>query len=184
MTEKELMLTGGMYRNDDPELMQMHNKCRVLLRRINDAHPGEIEGFESAKELLFGYETDVIIETPFTCDYGVNIKWGKNCYVNTGCTILDCAPVTIGDNCLIAPNVIISAATHPVSPAGRLTGREYALPITIGNNVWIGAGAIINPGITIGDNSVIGSGSVVTKDVPANVVVAGNPARKIKNIVE
>ncbi|MDF2524594.1 MAG: maa, partial [Clostridiales bacterium] len=122
------------------------------------------------------------IEAPFNCDYGYNIEVGENFYANYGCTILDVNKVIIGDNVLLAPNVQIYTAAHPVDPSKRLTGKEFAKPIVIGNNVWIGGGAIICPGVKIGDNVTIGAGSVVTKDVPENVVAAGNPCRVIRRI--
>ena len=117
------------------------------------------------------------IEPDFRCDYGFNIRAGAKLFMNFGCVVLDCAPVTIGDGCLFGPGVHIYAATHPTDPAVRLTGRELARPVTIGHNVWVGGGAIICPGVTIGDGAVIGAGAVVTRDVGAGVTVVGNPGR-------
>ena len=124
------------------------------------------------------------IEPPFHCDYGYNISIGQNFYSNYNCTILDCAQVTIGNNVLFGPNVSLFTAGDPIHPAPRNEGIEYAFPITIGNNVWIGGGVIVNPGITIGDNVVIGSGSVVTKDIPSNVIAVGNPCKVLKEITD
>ena len=124
------------------------------------------------------------IEPPFHCDYGSNIHVGKNFYANFDCIILDPARVTIGDDVMLAPRVGIYTATHPIDPAVRNEGLEYALPVTIGDNVWIGAHAVVNPGVSIGSNTVIGSGSVVTRDVPEGVVAAGNSCRVIRAITE
>lgn len=134
------------------------------------------------KELFAETGKHFLIENSFKCDYGYNIYWGENSYANFGCIILDVAPVYIGANVMLAPSVMIMTATHPLEADARNSGKEFAKPITIGNNVWIGAGAIINPGVTIGENSVIGSGAVVTKDVTSNVVAVGNPCRIIKKI--
>ncbi len=120
------------------------------------------------------------IEPDFRCDFGFNILAGDNLFMNFGCVLLDCAPITIGDNVLIGPGVHMYAATHPVDPAVKATGRELAFPITIGSDVWIGGHATICPGVTIGDGAVIGAGSVVTKDVPPRTVVAGNPAMPLR----
>ena len=134
------------------------------------------------KELLGKTGQKFYIENPFTCDYGSNIYWGENSYANFGCIILDAAPVYIGENVMMAPSVKLLTATHPIEFKERNSGLEFAKSITIGDNVWIGGGAIINPGVTIGKNSVIGSGSVVTKDIPENVVAAGNPCKVLKEI--
>ena len=132
---------------------------------------------------LFGKTTSrLYIEPPFYCDYGYNIEVGDNFYSNYNLTILDCAKVKIGDNVMIAPNVSIFTAGHPVDPILRVEGWEYAQPIEIGDNVWIGGNTVINPGVKIGANTVIGSGSVVTKDIPENVVAAGNPCKVIREI--
>ena len=125
---------------------------------------------------------DFLIEQPFNCDYGYNIRIGENFYANVGCTILDVAPVTIGDNVMLAPNVNIYTAGHPLDAEIRNSGLEYAYPVNIGNNVWIGGNVTIVPGVTIGANTVIGAGSVVTKDIPANVVAVGNPCRVVRKI--
>ncbi|WP_319580743.1 sugar O-acetyltransferase [uncultured Methanospirillum sp.] len=124
----------------------------------------------------------IIIETPFYCDYGVNITFGKNFYANFNCVILDCARVQIGENTLLGPGVQIYTATHPVNPSTRRSHVECAYPVTIGDNVWIGGGSIILPGVTIRNNSVIGAGSVVTKDIPDDVVAVGNPCRVMRSI--
>lgn len=125
-----------------------------------------------------------LFEPPFRCDYGYNIEIGENFYSNYNCTILDCAKVTIGNNVLFAPNVSLFTAGHPIDATLRAQEYEYAFPITIGNDVWIGGNTVINPGVTIGSNVVIGSGSVITKDIPSNCIAAGNPCRVIRDITE
>jgi maltose O-acetyltransferase len=124
----------------------------------------------------------VEIEPPFRCDYGCHIMAGRSLYMNFGCIVLDCSTVRIGDNVLIGPSVQICAAYHPVEPELRLTGRELASPIAIGNNVWIGSGVIICPGVTVGDNTTLGAGSVVVSDIPADVIAVGNPCRVVRHL--
>lgn len=185
MTEKEKMLNGEYYDATDNELVSERRNARKLVKLYNDTLPDDIEIRERClKQLLAKVGENANIEPPFICDYGNNIYWGDNSFANFGCIILDCADVKIGNNVLMAPDVRIFTATHPVDPKLRLQGVEYAKPVTIGDNVWIGGGCIINPGVTIGENSVIGSGSVVTKDIPANVVAAGNPCKVIRKIEE
>ncbi len=134
---------------------------------------------------LFGSTGSMFcIEQPFHCDYGFNIQIGENFFSNYHLTILDCAPVRIGNNVMFGPNVSIYTAGHPIYAEVRNTGLEFALPVTIGDNVWIGGNTVINPNVSIGDNTVIGSGSVVTKNIPANIVAAGNPCRILREITE
>jgi maltose O-acetyltransferase len=182
-SEREKMLTGELYNAADPELTAGRQRARSLTRRFNattEEEPGE--RLKILRELLGAVGPRVEIEPPFRVDYGNNIFIGDNFYANFGCIILDCARVTIGENVMLAPNVQIYAAHHPIEAAERIKGPELASPITIGNNVWIGGGAIICPGVTIGDNTTIGAGSVVTKDIPANVVAAGNPCRVLREL--
>ncbi len=183
MTEKEKMLQGLIYDPSDKELDQGRKRARALLRRLKEI-PDEKERQRKHvfRELFAETGQRFLIENPFICDYGYNIYWGENAYANFGCVILDSAPVHIGKNVMLAPSVQILTATHPLEAAARIAGQEFAKPITIGDNVWIGGGAIINPGVTIGKNSVIGSGSVVIKDIPENVMAAGNPCKVIKKI--
>lgn len=181
-SEKEKMLAGELYDGSDDKLIKEREYARYLTFEFNHTRPSEKEKRQEIIKKLINVKGSFHIEGSFNCDYGYNIEVGNNFYANYGCTILDVNKVKIGDNVLLAPNVQIYTAAHPVSPAVRLTGKEYAKPITIGNNVWIGGGAIICPGVTVGDNVTIGAGSVVNKDIPDNVIAVGNPCRVIKRI--
>ncbi|MGI6066076.1 MAG: sugar O-acetyltransferase [Bacillota bacterium] len=185
MTEKEKMLMGKPYLALDEELLRERQYAKEMIFQFNSLPPKEIEKRNKIiKELLGKVKDNFFIEPPFRCDYGYNISIGKNFYANYNCIILDCAPVTIGDNVLFGPNVSIFTAGHPIYYETRNSGLEYALPIIIGDNVWLGGGVIVNPGVTIGDNVVIGSGSVVTKDIPADSLAVGNPCKVIRQITE
>ncbi len=178
MTEKEKMLRGQLYNPYVAELTEGRKRARKLIRAFNALTEEEEEKRQAIIRQLFGrVGASFFIESPFICDYGFNIEWGENAYANFGCIILDAAPVKIGANVLLAPDVKIFTVNHPIDVKTRNTGLEYAKPITIGDNVWVGGGSILNPGVTIGENTVIGSGSVVTSDIPANVVAVGNPCR-------
>lgn len=184
-TEKEKMLNGEMYDPADPVLVKEREEARRLVRLFNQTTEQEDEKrVELLKELLGSTGKDVYMEPNIRFDYGYNTHVGENFFANFDCTFLDVCEIHIGDNCMLAPGVQIYTATHPLDPVERNSGKEYAKPVIIGDNVWIGGHAIINPGVTIGDNVVIASGAVVTKDVPNNVVVGGNPARIIKEINE
>jgi len=177
------MLTGQMYDPMDPELVDERLKARLKFQEINTTtEERKPERDQNFRNLLGAAGEGLWIEPPFYCDYGYNIKVGKSVFMNYNCCILDVMEVTIGNNVMFAPNVQIYTATHPLEAKARNSGREYAKPISIGNDVWIGGGAIVCPGVTIGNGVVIGAGAVVTKDVPDNVFVAGNPARVIKKI--
>ncbi|PRD56294.1 sugar O-acetyltransferase [Sphingobacterium gobiense] len=182
-TEKEKMIAGEFYRATAKELMVERQYAKEQLFQYNNLEPSKIKVRNQILKKLFGKTTSrFFIEPPFRCDYGYNIFLGDNFYANYNFIVLDCAPVTIGDNVMIGPNVSLFTAGHPVHPAPRIAGWEFAKPIAIGDNVWIGGHAVINPGVTIGKNTVIGSGSVVTKDIPDNVVAVGNPCRVIREI--
>lgn len=182
-SEKEKMLNGQLYCADDPELQKDRINARRLTRLFNETiETDQNKRIEILKELLGSAEGDFFIEPPFRCDYGYNIHIGENFYANFDCVFLDVCEIRIGSNCFIAPGVHIYTATHPLNANARASGAEYGIPVKIGDNVWIGGKAIINPGITIGHNVVIASGAVVTKDVPDHVVVGGNPAKIIKKI--
>ena len=180
-TEKEKMLSGELYDAFDTDLLCERIRARGLVRQLNNTTGEPRELREAILRELFGEIGDhVWVEPPFHCDYGKNIVVERGVYINFDCVFLDCNRIQIGEGSLIGPAVQIYTASHPTDPELRKTGRELALPVRIGRNVWIGGGAIVCPGVTIGDNSTIGAGSVVTRDVPANVVAAGNPCRLIR----
>lgn len=182
-TEKERMLAGDAYDASDPELVADRLRARTLCQRLALAPPRELDAeHEEIILQLFGRKTDAYITPPFFCDYGSNIRMGSRVYFNFNCVVLDVAEVTIGDNVLFGPAVQVYTAGHPMDTAERRSGIEFGRPITIGNDVWIGGGAILCPGVRIGDRTVIGAGSVVTKDVPADVFAAGNPCRVIRQL--
>lgn len=183
MSEKEKMLTGKMYDPLDPILLQERHHARLIFQQINRMPEHEKEKRSQLfYELLGAAGKNLWIEPPFYCDYGYNIKAGNNVFINYNCCILDVMEVTIGNRVMLGPNVQIYTATHPLKAEERNSGREFAKAISIGDDVWIGGGVIICPGINIGNGVVIGAGAVVTKDIPDNVFVAGNPARIIKEI--
>ncbi|WP_305121315.1 sugar O-acetyltransferase [Microbulbifer elongatus] len=183
MTEKQRMLAGEMYDPADPELAELRLAARLLFEQLNTVSQQDRVRRDGLIRQLFGSTGEQIqIESPFHCDYGENIHVGENFFANFGCVILDVAEVRFGDNCMLAPQVGIYTATHPLDPAERNSGREYARPITVGDNCWIGGMAVINPGVTLGNNVVVASGAVVTKSFGDNVVVAGNPAKVIRTI--
>lgn len=186
MTEKEKAALGMLYNNNfDEELKEERTNCQCKCHEYNLLSPRETEKRENLiKEIVAEIGSNFQIEQPFRCDFGYNIHIGKNFFSNYNLVILDTARVTIGDNVFIAPDCGIYAAGHPINAAQRNEGLEYAKPVVIGNNVWIGGGVKIMPGVTIGSNVVIGSGSVVTKDIPDGVVAVGNPCRVIREISE
>ena len=181
MTEKEKMLQGLIYdANYDSQLIAERLECKEMCRDYNDLRPKDNDGRNRLLHKLLGeIGGDILIEQPFYC---YNIKVGKNFYANFNLVILDGAPVTFGDNVFIAPNCGFYTAGHPVDAVERNKGLEYARPITVGNDVWIGAHVCVLPGVTIGDNCVIGAGSMVTKDIPSGSVAVGNPCKVIKKI--
>ena len=184
MNQKERMLAGLPYLSFEDGLFEERQRAKELCYRINNCMPSDVDTRNKyLKVLIPNTKGEFYIEPPFRCDYGSNIILGENFYANYNLTVLDCARVVIGDNVLIAPNVCITTAGHPIHYMSRRK-YEYADEITIGNNVWIGANVVINPGVKIGDNSVIGSGSVVTKDIPDNVVAVGNPCRVLRKITD
>lgn len=180
--EKQKMIAGEQYRPSDETLRHDRLQARRLAHRYNHTAPDEKAERQAILNALLGHCDKAYIEPSFRCDYGYNIFLGKNFYANFDCVMLDVCPIHIGDNCMLAPGVHIYTATHPLDATERNSGLEYGKPVTIGHNVWIGGRAVINPGVNIGNNAVIASGAVVTKDVPANVVVGGNPAKIIKSL--
>jgi maltose O-acetyltransferase len=181
-TEKQKMLAGELYLASDPELVADTSRAAQLLDRYRQtASRDRAQQRAILQELLGRVGEQASIVPPFHCDYGSHIYIGDRFYMNYGGVILDCNEVHIGNDVLCGPYVQIYAAYHPTDPTTRLTERELAAPIQIGNNVWLGGGVMICPGVTIGDNTTIGAGSVVTKDIPANVVAAGNPCRVLRS---
>lgn len=185
MTEKEKMLRGLLYCPQDEELQREAKKARRLVRLYNETTEEQMEEREKLlKELLGSSGASPYIEPPFRCDYGCHIHVGDYFFANYELIILDVCNVRIGDNVMFGPRVGIYAATHPIDAGVRNSGVEYGKPVTIGDNVWVGGNVVINPGVTIGENAVIGSGAVVTKDIPPNVIAAGNPCRVLREITE
>ncbi|KAJ1736106.1 hypothetical protein LPJ61_000156 [Coemansia biformis] len=181
--EERRMLAGEGYQGNDPYLSQQRQKAQERVAELGRVRHDPERYPLALRELLGAVGDDkAIIESPVYFDYGRNTHVGERFYMNSMCVILDCARVDIGDDVLLGPNVQVYTAEHPVDPSERLKGLESARPVRIGNNVWVGGGAIILPGITIGNGVTIGAGAVVTKDVPDNVVVAGNPARIVKHV--
>lgn len=174
---------GLPYISDD-SIFEEQKKARRLTQELNTIDRADFDGITEIVKKLLGKSEGAFINPPFYCDYGFHIEVGKNFFANYNCTILDVAKVKIGDNCMMAPNVAIYTAGHPIHPDTRNTAYEYGIEVNIGNNVWIGGNSVICPGVTIGDNVVIGAGSVVTKDIPDWSVAAGNPCRVIRKIKE
>jgi maltose O-acetyltransferase len=182
-TEREKMLRGDLYLAFDPELVAARTRAKAVLREYNRFDDGDNEGrLRILRGLLGAMGEGVWIEPPFFCDYGDNIRLGDRVYFNTNCVVLDAADVTIGSDVLFGPSVQVYAATHPLEYDVRRSGLELARPIAVGDDVWIGGGAILCPGVRIGSRSIIGAGSVVTRDVPDGVVAAGNPCRVIRSL--
>ena len=184
MTEKEKMLAGEVYSAVDPELLRELVETREKIHQYNSLHPSETQKMKALLKELLGHigNDEVIINQPFRCDYGKQISVGKRFFANFNFTVLDEAHVTIGDDCFIGPNVSIYTACHSTDPVRRNSRQEWAKPVTIGNNVWIGGCVTILPGVSIGDNVSIGAGSVVVNDIPSNTVAVGNPCKVIKQI--
>lgn len=177
-SQRELMLAGEPYFAADPELSAERLRCARAIAAYNSSAPDDAAGrARILKELLGRLGDEVDIQPPFHCDYGYQLHVGARCFVNYNLVALDVARITIGDDAQIGPNVQLLTAGHPVDPVARRSKQEWGKPIAIGHNVWLGGGVIVCPGVTIGDNSVVGAGAVVTRDVPPNVVVTGNPAR-------
>lgn len=184
MTEKEKCHNGMLYdANYDEELLRERDLCKDICYEYNSLRPSMKKEREKIIRKFFGRTgKSFLIEQPFFCDYGYNIEIGENFYMNVNCVILDGAKVVFGDNVFIAPNCGFYSAGHPLDVEQRNKGLEYAYPIRIGNNVWIGAGVSVLPGVSIGDNSVIGAGSVVNKDIPSGVLAVGNPCKVIREL--
>lgn len=184
-TEKEKMLAGELYDALDAQLSEERLKARLLIKELNDSREDQTtERARILKELIPNAGEGLWLQPPFYCDYGYNMKLGEKVFFNFNCVVLDVAEVTIGSRTLFGPNVQIYTATHPIDHKVRASGLEFAKPITIGEDVWIGGSAVICPGVNIGDRSVIGAGSVVTRNIPADVFAAGNPCKVIRQLTE
>lgn len=185
MTEKEKMLAGHIYDACNSEILSELFATQDAVFEYNQIRPTDHAlRTEKIKQILGETGERVIVNQPFHCDYGSNISVGEDFFANFNLTVLDEAPVTIGNNCFIGPNVGLYTACHPTDPVARNSRQEWAEPITIGHNVWIGGGVTVLPGVTIGDNVTIGAGSVVAKDIPSNCVAVGNPCRPVKWLEE
>jgi len=185
MTQKERMLAELPYHAWKDGLKEERIANKLRCQEYNSLRADKFDEKDKLIRTILGKAgKNLWIEAPFFCDYGYNIEAGENFYTNFNCTILDVAKVIIGDNVMFAPNVSLYTAGHPIHHVSRNSGYEYGIGIKIGNNVWIGGNTVVNPGVTIGDNVVIGSGSVVTKDIPANIVAAGNPCKVIREITD
>jgi maltose O-acetyltransferase len=175
------MLAGELYLASDPELTADHLRAQAILARFNaSAAEDEVLRLELLAGMFRQLGEGVIVKPPLRCDYGYNVSIGARTFINYDCVLLDCNLITIGEEVQIAPGVHLYTATHPLDAATRRSGLEYALPIAIGDGVWLGGGTIVCPGVTIGENTVVGAGSVVTRSLPAGVLAAGNPCRVIR----
>ncbi len=183
-SEKQKMLAGELYDPLDPLLCVERQRARDLCQRLNQSREEQQVVRKEILRELFQRDTDAWVQPPFFCDYGSNMVLGSKVFFNFNCVVLDVMRVEIGDNVLFGPSVQIYTATHPISAVERRTWKEFAKPVTIGSDVWVGGGAIICPGVTIGSRSVIGAGSVVTRAIPDDVLAAGNPCRVIRSIGE
>jgi maltose O-acetyltransferase len=182
-SQRERMLAGDLYIADDPELQKDSLRAAKLLQRFNNSDPSEIDGRHAVlRDLLGSFGEGSEIRPPLQCDYGYQIHIGKRTYINFGAVLLDVAAIIIGDDVQVGPNVQLLTPTHPLDPGLRRAKYEAAKPIKIGNNVWLGGGVIILPGVSIGENTIVGAGAVVTKNLPENVVAVGNPARIIRSL--
>lgn len=183
MTEREKMIAEMPYDPTDKELVEMRTFARKMCKEFNECNVEDDEKKTKILKELFGSTgNSIYMEPSFRCDYGKNIHVGESFYANFNCVMLDVAEIRIGKNCMIAPNVALYTATHPIDPVERNSGTEYAKKITIGDNCWLGGNSVICPGVTLGNNVVVGAGAVVTKSFGDNVVLAGNPAKIIKTI--
>lgn len=182
-TQLERMLAGDLYIADDPEIARRQQRAVRLAARYQAAYAEDTDAARPVLAELLGFlGEEAHVRPPLYVDYGSNITIGARTFVNYNLTALDVAAITIGEDCQIGPGVQLLTPMHPLEPQPRRDKLEAARPITIGDNVWIGGGAVVLPGVTIGDNSVVGAGAVVTKDVPANVVAVGNPARPVRSV--
>jgi maltose O-acetyltransferase len=181
VTEREKMLTGEPYDSSDPDLTASRERAQAMIIAFN-AEPDAGRRLALLADLLGTIGEKSLVVPPFFCDYGTHVHLGVDCFINTGAVFLDCAEIRLGDRVQLGPGVQVLAADHPREPELRMQNIELARPVSIGENCWIGAGAILCPGVIVGEHSVVGAGSVVTRDVPARVVAAGNPCRVIREL--
>ena len=185
MTTRERMKNGQVYFCTDEEIAKEQEQCLEILYDFNNTRPSQMkERNEILKKLLAEVGENCYVEPPLHANWGKNTHFGNNVYANFNLTLVDDTDIFVGNNVMFGPNVVVATAGHPIDPELRMKVAQFNIPVCIGNNVWIGAGAVIMPGVTIGDNTVIGAGSVVTKDIPANVVAVGNPCRVMREINE
>lgn len=181
MTEKEKALAGMEFMRGDPQLKSQRDRAESLCFRLNSTPPEDAQTRQALLDALISDKKEgCYIKPPFICEYGDYITLGRNFFANYNCKLIDGAQITFGDDVLVGPDCTFVTAVHAVEPRRRLEGWMQFLPITVGNNVWFGAGVLVCPGVTIGDNCVIGAGSVVVKDIPANSVAVGNPCKVIR----
>ena len=183
MTNKERRDAGMAYISDE-SVFEEQKECRKILQKLNFMDRSDFDGIGAVVAELFGKSDNAFVNPPFYCDYGKHIEVGKNFFANYNCTLIDVAKIRIGDNCMMAPNVSVYTAGHPVHPVSRNSAYEYGKEVTIGDNVWLGGNTVVCPGVHIGSNVVIGAGSVVTKDIPDWCVAAGNPCKVIRKITD
>ncbi|MFD1512379.1 sugar O-acetyltransferase [Halomarina rubra] len=182
-SEKAKMLAGELYDPTDPELVAAHREARELTARFDRTDADESDERTRLLDDLFGsVGEDVTVRPPFQCDYGFNVHVGDRFFANFDCVFLDVCRVEFGDDCMLGPGVHVYTATHPLDPDERAAGLEYGKPVTVGDDVWVGGRAVLNPGVSVGDGAMIASGAVVTEDVPERVVVQGNPAQVVREI--
>jgi maltose O-acetyltransferase len=181
-TQRERMLAGDLYLANDPALAQESERAAALMKQFNDAPSGDPARRAILVELLGSLGEDTEVRPPFYCDYGIHIHIGARTFVNFGLVALDVAPIKIGDDVQIGPYVQLLTPTHPLEPESRRTKWEAAEPITIGDNVWLGGGVIVCPGVTIGRDTVVGAGAVVADDLPSGVLAVGSPARVVRRL--
>jgi maltose O-acetyltransferase len=181
--QKAKMLAGELYIANDPELDAAHLRAQEVLARFNSSAADDGDERRSLmRDLFASFGEGTVVRPTLRCDYGFNISIGERTFINFDCVLLDCNNITIGDEVQLAPGVHIYTATHPIDARERRAGFEYALPVSIGDGAWLGGGTIVCPGVSIGENTVVGAGSVVTRDLPANVVAAGNPCRILRQL--
>lgn len=181
-TEKEKMLAGALYDPADRVLVSERQRARRLCQLFNSLEPGALDRQQHLLDELLGAHVAAAVTAPFFCDYGYNIELASNVYFNFNCVLLDVARISVGKNTLFGPGVHIYAAMHPMGVGERRAGLEFARPVMIGEDVWVGGAVVICPGVTIGSGSVIGAGSIVTRDIPPGVFAAGNPCRVVRSL--